>query len=581
MAYKYLGSGLYKGLFSDLATLTNAAPNAIFVATDTRTTYYFQSGIWTQEAGGSVGGGGSSQNASEYYYYVYIDPTDKKAKVLNTITGAVDFTADQAYDATTPDSLDPIKQAIAASSLEPSGTATTRGIGRDIFIAKGEYHHKDTFTGFDLPLNRKLRIHMASAARLYVPSGYAGYVFRFGQPGAYTGAADATLACQACEVKGGMISREGPATYTAFYLYSDGNISNGTYDIHIADTHVSLAENVVKLETDRNLSWINNNFIENISGRNCVNHIVFDQTDAGTTPSTVDLTNYVNSTFNFNRFSNWRFQTDSSNQYGIKNICGKGNMFDHIVFFDQPSGAIAANVTNQAFNTMIYGGTAALTISEKDAALDQGVNTRIVDWDNTLQNRDYNAYRRKGTTENRWYCAGQVNASNLSAGAISPNVLIAMPFVVQRPTKFDTIAVNVTTSGTSPSGLRLGIYADNGNTYPSAMIFRSGNVDTSGIPGLGVKSFTISATDLTKQTFKSGLYWLVYCCGPNAPTIRALSPSGAAPILGLDSTLGTAVSALGWSAAFTYTTLPDPFPSGATELTGSSPLAAIFMRAVS
>jgi hypothetical protein len=171
--------------------------------------------------------------------------------------------------------------------------------------------------------------------------------------------------------------------------------------------------------------------------------------------------------------------------------------------------------------------------------------------------------RKVGATPNRWYPAGQVNALAVSAAAPSANNLRALPFFVPKKVTLDRIAINVTTLATGKACF--GVYSDDGSVYPGSRILDGGEVDTG---TTGVKVVTIN------QTLTPGLYWFVHV-GNAAPTLRALAVGGLAHILGLDSTLGTAVG-VGYIVAFTYAALPATFPSGATILTGTSP--AIFVR---
>jgi hypothetical protein len=174
---------------------------------------------------------------------------------------------------------------------------------------------------------------------------------------------------------------------------------------------------------------------------------------------------------------------------------------------------------------------------------------------------------RVGTTENRWYGAGVANATPKTTGAPTANRLRALPLVPDRDCTLEGIACNVTTllSG----NIRLGVYEDNGNLYPGALLYGSGTVSSN---STGVKSFTGLSVDL-----KGGeLYWAAYASSA-AATIRALAVAGCWAILGTDSALGVAPG-VGWDAAFTFAALPNPYPSGASVIT-AVPIPAVFIRA--
>ena len=137
--------------------------------------------------------------------------------------------------------------------------------------------------------------------------------------------------------------------------------------------------------------------------------------------------------------------------------------------------------------------------------------------------------------------------------AITANNLYAVPFLVQRTTTWDRIALQVTTGGIATTTARLGIYNDGTNLYPGTLVVDAGTV---AVDSTGVKAATIS------QQLQPGLYWLAFV-SDGAPVIRR---TGTVPwgLLGVDGTELTAQDAL-WTVAFTYAALPDPFTAGGTE----------------
>jgi hypothetical protein len=190
-----------------------------------------------------------------------------------------------------------------------------------------------------------------------------------------------------------------------------------------------------------------------------------------------------------------------------------------------------------------------------------------------------NYYFRKGTTPNRRYIAGMLLNSTLVLSTTGPtvNTLYAMPFIVSKTTKFDTIECEVTTGGAG-SEIRLGIYRDEGNCYPGALMFDSGDIVAT---AAGAKSATITAGI---QIFQPGLYWLTYENSATVPQVRALPGlSTTIPVLGWETPLGVATGGIGYSVAHTVGALPDPYTSGATVRTTSTaaaPVPAVGLRAV-
>ncbi|MEA2701756.1 MAG: hypothetical protein QOE22_465 [Candidatus Parcubacteria bacterium] len=187
----------------------------------------------------------------------------------------------------------------------------------------------------------------------------------------------------------------------------------------------------------------------------------------------------------------------------------------------------------------------------------------------TLQRRDFDisAYRTKGSTLNQWYTA-EVTGTALTTGAPAANTLFAIPFVISKITTIDQMAINVTTLGTG-STPRIGIYADNGNLYPGALVVDAG---TQSGATTGVKTYTTGLP----VTLDPGMYWLAYVTNATAPTIRTFAVASLVPILGYPSALGTAPN-LGWSVAFTFGALPSTFTGGAAGVT-AVPIPSVFVR---
>ena len=195
------------------------------------------------------------------------------------------------------------------------------------------------------------------------------------------------------------------------------------------------------------------------------------------------------------------------------------------------------------------------------------------------------SYAHKGTTvDRRAIVAGvlpwSVPVMGNATVAVAADTLLAFPFILQTTTKMDTITFRVGTVGTATAAARVGIYRDNGNTYPGALIFDSGSIAVDS--GTGAKNTTITSG---LQIFPPGLYWAVYVNGVAAgPLLRV--QSGATHLIGIqgvDSGGGSIAGGYGYSVAHTFGALPDPYTGGATMLTtapaaGSVPIPIISFR---
>lgn len=243
----------------------------------------------------------------------------------------------------------------------------------------------------------------------------------------------------------------------------------------------------------------------------------------------------------------------------------------HTVFFIKKIDTALANmitVTTQSGQTI--DGIQSISLAQRGESVTiiaDGSNWRI------LQRRDYDvsAYRAKGSTLNQWFSSPSTGTA-LTTGAPTVNNLRVTPFIVSKVMTVDQMAINVTTAGAA-SGCTadVGIYADNGNSYPGARVIDAGSAVVS---ATGVKTFTTNLPVMLDP----GLYWLAYehNCATTVPTIRSFAVASLIPILGSASTLPTNQQ-FGWSVAFTYAALPATYPTGASTIT-AVPIPAVFVR---
>jgi len=181
-------------------------------------------------------------------------------------------------------------------------------------------------------------------------------------------------------------------------------------------------------------------------------------------------------------------------------------------------------------------------------------------------------YFRKGSTFNNRYVFGAAYPSPVIATTSTTlpaiDTLWALPMILTQTTKFDTITFRVTTNSTAGGVARVGIYRDNGNMYPGALIFDSGSIATD--------SGTVKDTTITSglQIFPPGMYWGAIVFGTAAPQTKVFNTIPGMISLGFDSGLSGNTSGYGYSVAHAFAALPDPYTASATLLT-SSPSATV------
>lgn len=178
------------------------------------------------------------------------------------------------------------------------------------------------------------------------------------------------------------------------------------------------------------------------------------------------------------------------------------------------------------------------------------------------------AFNQIGSTINNYYLPGAVGSGTL--GVISPvlNTLYAIPHVVGRSGTIDRLKYLVN-SGQSGNA-RVGVYSNTGSTdlYPNALLFGSG----SAVVTAAENTITVSpALALTA----GALYWFVFFCSANIGSVSAVAVGDFYAILGINGAFNGAPQ-IGWTRAFAFAALPDPFGAGGTRFTTAMP--ALGMR---
>lgn len=154
----------------------------------------------------------------------------------------------------------------------------------------------------------------------------------------------------------------------------------------------------------------------------------------------------------------------------------------------------------------------------------------------------------------RYYNAGpQGGAHNQSnSGQFD---LFAMPLAVPQEWSFDRIGIEVQTAGAAGAAARLCVYADDGSSYPGALLYNCGTV--AGDAGTGWKEITGLS-----MSGKGPLIWLgVEFLGPSGrPTLRAFSNVNDDRVAGAADALTIACS---YKVTLGSDVLPDPFTAAA------------------
>lgn len=197
---------------------------------------------------------------------------------------------------------------------------------------------------------------------------------------------------------------------------------------------------------------------------------------------------------------------------------------------------------------------------------------------------NWQAFKNLDTSWDGFYVKGSTTKWYGNAmSALAPNTVLsvittlrASPWIVPHTITIDKIQAEISTAASPTSTTcRIGIYTDNGNAYPDALV-----------AGSDVGTFTTTATVKTNTfgspiTLHEGLHWLSYTCGTagtTQPTWRALTAGSIPPVLGVTSVMGTNNGGNGYTVAFTFAALPQTFPAGATVLPSNTNVAQILVE---
>ncbi|WP_287004692.1 MULTISPECIES: hypothetical protein [Gordonia] len=156
-------------------------------------------------------------------------------------------------------------------------------------------------------------------------------------------------------------------------------------------------------------------------------------------------------------------------------------------------------------------------------------------------------------------------------GALGNGTLRVAPFLVDKPLSIDRLGFEITVAGQSGSHFRPGIYADNGNGHPGALVLDGGQGAADAVAGV-----TVTAT----ATLPPGLYWIggaVQDADTTQPTMRVTGAGWIPPIL-LDlgkSAPSNGITYIGHSMTGVTGALPSTF---STTVTGQITMPRIWMR---
>jgi hypothetical protein len=152
-----------------------------------------------------------------------------------------------------------------------------------------------------------------------------------------------------------------------------------------------------------------------------------------------------------------------------------------------------------------------------------------------------------------------------TSNGLGNGTLRVAPYYIASRVQFVRLGAEITVVGDVGSVLRLGIYADDGNGYPGALVLDAGTIPADAV---AVAEIVIALT------LNPGLYWFggaVQAAAVTQPTVRTVSAAAASPVVTVGSAGPVAgLQTAGYTMGGIAGALPSPFANNGGA-SGSTP----------
>lgn len=179
---------------------------------------------------------------------------------------------------------------------------------------------------------------------------------------------------------------------------------------------------------------------------------------------------------------------------------------------------------------------------------------------------DISKFRRTG---GYWYHSATFASAMSTNASLTANRMYATPLIVTTATgqTIGGLGCAVTASGTS--AVSLGIYNDNGNCYPSTLVYAG----TSSYTGSCLTVATLTFTGITSVVLSPGLYWLCAWASASSGSLKSAINTHGIPQVVASTTIQTSNAMCCYIHANTWNggTMPSTFPNSAPSTLNATP----------
>lgn len=232
------------------------------------------------------------------------------------------------------------------------------------------------------------------------------------------------------------------------------------------------------------------------------------------------------------------------------------------------SGGITGATNGGAGTSLVSGNTSTdAVLKSLSAGTNIVFNTTASTSNITINSSyDFSKYRRTG---GYWYHSATFAAAMSTNASLTASRMYASPLIITNATgqTIGGLGCAVTASGSSAVGLA--IYNDDGNCFPSTLVYGG----TSSYTGSCLTVATLTFTGISSVVLMPGLYWLVTWASASSGSLKSAVNTHGIPQIVASTTIQTSNAMCCYIHANTWNggTMPTTFPNSAPSTLNATP----------